>query len=82
MLLETISAFPIEVTAGPRGDLLYNDAAISATKRDIQATNGVIQGLDGVFEPPTVDQPDASAPDTTEPVDDEPVATDPNAADG
>jgi hypothetical protein len=62
--------------------------AISETQRDILATNGVIQALDGVFAiPPVGDEgetepePEEDVPATDAPVDDEPVATEPQASD-
>lgn len=64
--------------------LTYDGAPISATKRDLVATNGVLQGLDSLFVPPSVPAPDDSStppvdsqpeakPDETEPSDTEPA---------
>lgn len=70
--------------AGTPPALTVDGAPISATKRDILASNGVIQALDVLIQPPADDPVDA--PDDTEPTappaaPDEPVATDPSTTD-
>ena len=75
----SIHGDPLEITGTPP-DLLVDGVAISQTLRDIRASNGVIQGLDAIFQPPSADEPIAPEPDD-EPAD-EPDSTDPAATDG